>query len=164
MPKFADFAGNKEYECKKCHKNTKFAKFYDDKEGKLLTVDGKEPNGKFGKETNVFSARVNLDKTIHPCYEVKWPNPQFDFMEKESIHNAQVNPNVQTAPSPLTAKELDVDSLILKDEKRKDLASCKIINQRILTAMAELPKIVKEPHVSAYFWYADQLRKMENKK
>ena len=84
MPKFADFSGNKTYECKKCHKNIKYAKFYDDK-GLIITVDGEQPNGKGMEKTpdgkwvnfsNVFTAPVNLDQTIHDCYSPKWPEKE----------------------------------------------------------------------------------------
>ena len=159
MPKFADFAGNKEYECKKCHKNTKFAKFYDDKEGKLLTVDGKEPNGKFGKETNVFSARVNLDKTIHPCYEVKWPNPQSDFMEKESIQNAQTNPNVQLAPSPLV-KEMVVTDLAEPAMRREVLVHCKVLGVIESVVQEYLGKDANPARIGLYI---NNVRKMLEK-
>jgi len=120
MPKFADFAGNKEYECKKCHKNTKFAKFYDDVKGELLTVDGKEPNGKFGKETNVFSARVNLDKTIHDCYPPQWPKPQSDFKEHEP-------PEPEVLGEPPKVKEMSVADIAEPALRRETLVNLKVL-------------------------------------
>ena len=72
MPSFADFAGKKTYVCKKCNKGIQYAKFFGD-DGKLITTDGKEPNGKFGKESNVFTTSVFPDKTLHECYPVEWP-------------------------------------------------------------------------------------------
>jgi len=40
--KFIEFAGKKEYKCPKCKTTIRYAKYFGS-DGKLLTVDGKEP-------------------------------------------------------------------------------------------------------------------------
>lgn len=59
----------KEYDCpKKCGSKVYYAKIADDS-GKLVTLDGDEPNGKYGKDSNVLSGAVdvNVKDRIHSC-------------------------------------------------------------------------------------------------
>lgn len=65
----ADVYTKKSYTCKKCDGQVYYAKVTDD-QGKIVTEDGKLPNGKFGKESNVLSGAVDAnDKTkFHECY------------------------------------------------------------------------------------------------
>ena len=71
---FADYAGKKTYTCKKCNKELRYAKFFKP-DGKILTKDGKEPDGLYTKDTNVFSASILAEnKELHTCYNVEWPS------------------------------------------------------------------------------------------
>jgi hypothetical protein len=65
-----DVYTKKEYECKKCHAPVYYAKIADDN-GKLYTTDGQEPNGKFGKDSNVISGAVDalVQDRLHKCSE-----------------------------------------------------------------------------------------------
>ena len=70
---FADYAGPKTYDCKKCNKKLRYAKFFKP-DGKILTMDGKEPDGKYDKTTNVFSTSILAEnKELHTCYNIEWP-------------------------------------------------------------------------------------------
>jgi len=59
----------KQYICKKCNSEIFYGKVTDES-GRIITKDGKVPNGKFGMESNVLSGAVNAnDKTkFHECY------------------------------------------------------------------------------------------------
>jgi len=73
---FADYAGKKTYTCKKCNKELRYAKFFKP-DGKILTKDGKEPDGLYTKDTNVFSTSILADnKELHTCYNIEWPSLQ----------------------------------------------------------------------------------------
>ncbi len=63
-----DVYTKKEYDCKKCGRKVYYAKIADDV-GKLVTTDGLSPNGKYGKESNVLSAPVDIhfQYIIHSC-------------------------------------------------------------------------------------------------
>ena len=70
---FADFAGKKTYTCKKCSKELRYAKFFKS-DGTMLTMDGKIPDGKYDKTTNVFSTSILANtKELHTCYKIEWP-------------------------------------------------------------------------------------------
>lgn len=58
----------KEYKCSKCGSGVQYGKVTDES-GKIITKDGNSPNGKFGKESNVLSAAVNVGTdSLHLCY------------------------------------------------------------------------------------------------
>lgn len=58
----------KEYKCSKCGSDVQYGKVTDES-GKIITKDGNSPNGKFGKESNVLSAAVDVGTdNLHPCY------------------------------------------------------------------------------------------------
>lgn len=63
----AEVYTKKEYECK-CGSKIYYAKIADES-GKLYTTDGNEPNGKFGKESNVLSGAVDtlVKDRLHSC-------------------------------------------------------------------------------------------------
>ena len=63
-----DVYTKKEYDCHKCGEKVYYAKIADDT-GKLVTTDGKEPNGKYGKDSNVLSGAVdvNVKDRLHRC-------------------------------------------------------------------------------------------------
>ena len=51
----------KEYTCKKCEGQVYYGQITDDA-GKTITTDGSTPNGKFGKESNVLSGAVDVNR------------------------------------------------------------------------------------------------------
>jgi len=65
-----DVYTKKEYECKKCKAKVYYGKIADDN-GKFYTKDGQEPNGKFGKDSNVISGAVDVfvQDRLHKCSE-----------------------------------------------------------------------------------------------
>lgn len=68
--KILDVYTKKQYECKKCNGAIYYAKIANDK-GELITTDGKQPNGKMGKESNVVSGAVDatVQDRLHKCTE-----------------------------------------------------------------------------------------------
>jgi len=80
----------KEYECKKCKVKIFYGKVATP-EGKLVTKDGNAPNGKFGKDSNVLSAAVNADGTLHPCYA--------DYVKRDYQDMAE-EPSTETISEP----------------------------------------------------------------
>ena len=93
----------KEYECKKCKAKIYYGKIADDN-GALYTNDGQQPNGKFGKDSNVISGAVDVNnkEKLHSCSEkyvlkaieeaeankgksVKLDNYKSNLSEEESI-------------------------------------------------------------------------------
>lgn len=59
---------DKDYTCSKCQKTVNYGQVAKD-DGTIVTKDKKEPNGKYGKESNVLSAAVDKGTTnLHPCY------------------------------------------------------------------------------------------------
>ena len=68
MVNVKDIYTEKQYECSKCHGKVFYGKVVDN-DGAPFTKDGKEPNKKVGKESNVLSAKVNvLDGSVHQCF------------------------------------------------------------------------------------------------
>ena len=59
----------KAYVCNTCSKEVYYAKVVEE-DGTLLTKDGKAPNGKFGKDSNVLSCAVDINnkENVHSCY------------------------------------------------------------------------------------------------
>lgn len=68
--KIVDVYTKKEYECKKCKAKIYYAKIANDN-GELYTSDGQQPNGKFGKDSNVISGAVDatVQDRLHSCSE-----------------------------------------------------------------------------------------------
>jgi hypothetical protein len=66
----------KEYVCNKCNQKIYYAKIADEL-GDVVTKDGRQPNGKYGKESNTLSAAVNVSdrNKFHECYK--------EFAEKQ---------------------------------------------------------------------------------
>ena len=64
-----DIYTKKEYTCKKCGTQVYYGKVTRD-DGTICTKDGQNPNGKFGKESNVLSAAVDVNnkEKFHECY------------------------------------------------------------------------------------------------
>ena len=64
----ADVFTKKEYECAKCKGKIYYAKLADES-GKLITTDGLEPNGRYGKDSNVLSGAVDVlvKDRFHAC-------------------------------------------------------------------------------------------------
>jgi hypothetical protein len=64
-----DIYTKKEYTCKKCNGQVYYGKVTAS-DGTLVTKDGQNPNGKFGKESNVLSAAVDVNnkEKFHECY------------------------------------------------------------------------------------------------
>lgn len=57
----------KEYKCSKCSAVIFYGKITDD-QGNLYTTDGHQPNGKFGKESNIVSGAVDAGTSkLHGC-------------------------------------------------------------------------------------------------
>ena len=66
-----DIYTKKEYDCpKKCGDKVYYAKIADES-GAYVTLDGLQPNGKYGKESNVLSGAVdvNFKDRIHKCVQ-----------------------------------------------------------------------------------------------
>ena len=64
----AEVYTKKEYECKKCNGKIYYAKIADET-GKLITTDGMEPHGRYGKDSNVLSGAVDalVKDRLHDC-------------------------------------------------------------------------------------------------
>ena len=132
---FADYAGPKEYECKKCNSKIKYAKFFGS-DGKIITKDGLDPDGKFGKDTNVFTTSVfpNSERSLHKCYTIEWPKQEpHGKIDSPEPEQKQLIPNeseiidrsqLDTTPQ---AKELTLDDLSLGNLKGEVLAECAIL-------------------------------------
>ena len=62
----------KAYKCRECDADVYYAKVADDG-GKIFTTDGKDPNGKYGRDSNCVSVQVDVSKedTIHKCFTIK---------------------------------------------------------------------------------------------
>ena len=71
-----DIYTKKDYTCKKCGTQVYYGKVTAP-DGTLVTKDGQNPNGKFGKESNVLSAAVDVNnkEKFHECYS--------NFVEKQ---------------------------------------------------------------------------------
>lgn len=70
MPiKVIDVYTKKPYTCNSCQQEVYYGKVTAE-DGSLLTKDGKAPNGKYGKDSNVLSAAVDINnkEKIHSCY------------------------------------------------------------------------------------------------
>ena len=66
--KVTDVYTKKSYTCKTCNQEILYGKITDDN-GVLYTTDGRPPNGKFGKESNVVSGAVDsaVKDRLHSC-------------------------------------------------------------------------------------------------
>ena len=126
-----DVYTKKEYECKICKGKVYYAKVTNDK-GELYTTDNLTPNGRYGKESNVLTCQVDtlVKDQVHKCQKNKI-NEKIqeleDFKEKPSIQNAQTNPNVQTAPSPLQVKEMTVTDFAEPSMRKEIEVHCKFL-------------------------------------
>lgn len=82
-----DVYTKKEYDCPICKEKIYYAKIADEK-GALVTTDGKQPNGKYGKDSNVLSGAVdvNVKDRLHRCTAGKI----------EDRYNSLVSPNLST--------------------------------------------------------------------
>lgn len=134
-----DVYTKKEYECKICKGKVYYAKVANDK-GELYTIDNLTPNGKFGKDSNVLTCQVDtlVKDQVHKCQKNKI-NEKIqeldDFKEKPAIQNAQANPNVQEAPSPLKVKEMTVTDFAepaLRKEIQNNLKILKIEEEEVI--------------------------------
>ena len=127
---FADYAGPKEYECKKCNSKIKYAKFFGS-DGKIITKDGLEPDGKFGKDTNVFTTSVfpNSDHSLHKCYPIEWPKQEVKESDVKRTDLLTHYPVEMTTPEPdkPQAKELTLDDLSLGNLKGEVQAECAML-------------------------------------
>ena len=63
-----DVYTKKEYKCKVCQKPIHYGKIAKEN-GELYTTDGHQPNGKFGKESNVLTGAVDalVKDRLHAC-------------------------------------------------------------------------------------------------
>ncbi len=125
-PKFAEFSSKTEYECKKCNKKIKYAKFFGPN-NKILTIDGEEPNGLYGKQTNVFTTSVLLDHdhTLHICYPIEWPIESItsEHFNVEEVKESNVKQTDLLTPQ---AKELDFNDLGMESLRKEVLQECAI--------------------------------------
>jgi hypothetical protein len=89
-----DIYTKKEYTCKKCNGQVYYGKVTSP-EGKLITKDGNQPNGKFGKESNVLSAAVDVNnkEKFHGCY-LSLVERQYD--EAQGLKQTTTNTNIFT--------------------------------------------------------------------
>jgi len=90
LPEFVEFAGSKGYQCPKCRADIRYAKFFGD-DKKLLTTDGKEPNKKFGRDSNTgWPAEHNpltKETKIHEC---KGDIPDSKLLQTAILHPPKV--------------------------------------------------------------------------
>jgi len=88
LPEFVEFAGSKGYQCPKCRADIRYAKFFGD-DKKLLTTDGKEPNKKFGRDSNTGWAADPITKQIHECKPKTFPE---SALKKTDTLDKSINP------------------------------------------------------------------------
>jgi len=104
--------------------------------------------------------REDLSKEIHTKIRCEKFQSTGEFKDK-------IEPPLEvTKPTSLKPRELDTDKILMDDYAMNDSVCAKIINQRILQAKDNLDRLKvngEKPHISAYYWYADQLRRMERK-
>ena len=82
-----------QYECSKCNAKVFYGKAYDELNRKYITKDGKDNNGKYGKESNVVSVQVDvLDGKIHPCSKTFIDNALSDALKYSNPKSAEVSP------------------------------------------------------------------------
>jgi len=112
--KFVEFAGKKEYKCPKCKKEIRYAKFFGS-DGKILTTDGEEPNGKFGRDSNT-GWPANLDKTMHECHG------QNVIPDSNTILSSPTKPFTE-----LYVNELKIEDLPMGNRKKEVLFECAVL-------------------------------------
>ena len=158
-----DVYTKKEYECKICKGKVYYAKVANDK-GELYTTDHLTPNGRYGKESNVLTCQVDtlVKDQVHKCQKNKLSEKiqeLEDFKEKPAIQNAQLNPNVQTAPSPLV-KEMVVTDLAEPAMRREVLVHCKVLGVIESVVQEYLGKDANPARIGLYI---NNVRKMLEK-
>ncbi len=99
-----DVYTKKEYTCKKCNGQIYYAKLKAP-DGTMVTKDGQQPNGKYGKESNTLSAAVDVNnkEKFHECYKsfaekayaealtkVGSPKPEVNNLRMPTFHNGVV--------------------------------------------------------------------------
>jgi hypothetical protein len=81
---------DKDYTCKSCSKTVQYGKVADS-DGKYITTDKQEPNGKYGKLSNVLSGAVDKGTTnLHACY-AKAVTDKYNTYTQPSIGDAAIN-------------------------------------------------------------------------
>jgi len=121
--KFVEFAGKKEYKCPKCKTTIRYAKYFGS-DGKLLTVDGKEPfagevDGKFKSNTG-WPTDPNT-KTMHEC-DTKQQNIEMD--QHQGKMETEVKRTDLIVPQ---ARELDPNTFGMEARKKELLFECAIL-------------------------------------
>lgn len=88
------------------------------------------------KEGKLGWFREDLSKQLHTIDRCKSFSASKEFMgEKQAVLNAQTNPNVQTAPSPLQVKTMDVVDFAepaLRKEIQIILKNLKIVEEEVI--------------------------------
>lgn len=83
---------DKDYKCKTCSKTVQYGKVTDS-DGKYVTTDKQEPNGKYGKDSNVLSAAIDKGTTnLHACY-AKAVTDKYNTYTQPSIGETAINAN-----------------------------------------------------------------------
>jgi hypothetical protein len=81
---------DKDYTCKSCSKTVQYGKVADS-DGKLVTTDKKEPNKKYGKDSNVLSGAVDKGTlNLHACY-AKSVTDKYNTYTQPSIGETAIN-------------------------------------------------------------------------
>ena len=91
------------------------------------------------KEGKLGWFREDLSKQLHTIDRCKNFTASKEFMkEPQSVLNAQTNPNVQLAPSPLQVKEMNVVDIAekrLREETRVNIAVLRVIEDEVTNVL-----------------------------
>ena len=105
--------------------------------------------------------REDLSKQLHYMDRCNNFQKSKEFMtEPQSIQNAQTNPDIKSAPSPLV-KEMDVTDFALNKILKEDQVNLKIIYAREQLVIGFFHSLgIKEPNPARVGLYINNLREM----
>lgn len=136
-----DVNTKKEYKCNKCQAIIYYAKTANNM-GVLYTKDGKLPNGKFGKESNILTCQVDalVKDRVHSCSK-DWLSKQLpvnELLPDEALASKQVVINPQEPEVPNESpkvKEMDVVDFAepaMRKEIQIILKNLKIVEEEVI--------------------------------
>ena len=139
--KVIDVYTKKAYKCSQCNAEIYYGKITDD-DGNIYTVDGKMPNGVFGKGNNVLSGAVDalVKDKLHECKKhyvedavAKCPPSPFANGVK-----MQETPTPQTPKEPFTPEFVNEQEAILWNDLVGKVTEYVILAQQKLDEYPEI--------------------------
>jgi len=119
LPEFVEWAGKNPYKCPDCKAPIRYAKFFGS-DKKILTLDGKPPNKKFGKDSNTGWPTDPETKQMHECAPKDIPESELKIsntLDSGWIDNSQTQKII--SPSGLIGP-FEVPQLTDIDKKVRD--------------------------------------------